>query len=117
MKLLLTLSLTIFLFNGCGQVAPEIKEPVPCKPTYVHVYKKMPVLKNRANINTEVKKFNLYKEDHPEYTDMYIVSKDDLIQASKNAQSFRKIIFTQNKHIGFYKYQNTKFNNLNKGKK
>ena len=113
LNLLLTLILTIFLFNGCSQKAPELPEE-ETKPTYVYVYKKMPVLKNRPTIDTTVEKFNLYKKDHPTLTDMYIVNKEDLINASVNNKSLRKIVFKQSRDIRFYNYQNNKFNTLNK---
>lgn len=116
MKLLLTLILTIFLFNGCSQKVPDLDIEAPKEPEYVYVYKKMPLLKNKPKINSYIKKYNLFKKDHPTEKDMYIVKKKDLVNASESTQALRKIVYRQDRDIKFYRYQNIKFNKLQKQK-
>ena len=112
MKLLLTLIIITFLFNGCEKV-----QPTPAlEPEKIYVEKSQPVLKNLKRINSKVPQIKLYKKDHPNEQDMYIVSKTDLIEASKNTQNLRKITHDLDYQVNFYIYQNNKFNNTNKDK-
>lgn len=105
MKLLLTLMLITFLFNSCDE--PELQEKI------VYVYKKQPNMKNKPKRDTTVENFKLYKKDS-EDASMYLVNKKDLVKASKNMQKARKLIYILAKDARFYRYQNNKFNLLNK---
>ena len=107
MQKYLMLIMTIFLFSGC-------KDPEPIEvDKLVYVYKKQPNLKNLNRIDTTLPPFKLFKKQHPNEPDMYIVDKAGLLQASKNTQSLRKIVHDLNYQTKFYVYQNNKFNKLN----